>query len=85
MSCHLIQLLYGCESWTPYHWHIAKLYQFHLCCLRNTHKNINKTINDSLLVAGKDKFIWKKHSLIMITKAPIKAFQQPINKHHGAQ
>ena len=27
-------LLYGCEAWTPYRWHIRRLGQFHMRCLR---------------------------------------------------
>ena len=30
----LTTLLYGCETWTPYRRHIAKLDQFHMKCLR---------------------------------------------------
>ena len=30
----LSSLLYGCETWTCYRWHIKKLDQFHLRCLR---------------------------------------------------
>ena len=30
----LTSLIYGCEMWTTYQWHIKKLNHFHITCLR---------------------------------------------------
>jgi len=84
-------MLYGCESWTPYRRHIAKLDQFHLRCLRKIvhikqQNHIqNTTVLERAQISGIEtnllaaQFRWTGHAIRMEEHRIPKRLLQPSN------
>ena len=68
----LTTLLYGCETWTTYQWHIKKLNHFHMTCLRKNlsitwQKHIpNTKVLTLASLPGMYTPSWCKHSFVVL-------------------